>query len=40
MENENTFHKMLTSSEWGYDCIQYQDKSGIKLKYSKTNPQK
>ena len=39
-KNENTFHKMLTSSEWGYDCIQYQDKSGIKLKYSKTNPQK
>lgn len=35
-ERENPFHSILISSEWGYDCTQYPDKTGIKLKYSKT----
>lgn len=34
-ESDNPFHNTLISSDWKYDCIQYQATGGIKIKYSK-----
>jgi ubiquinone/menaquinone biosynthesis C-methylase UbiE len=33
---KNPLHDFLISPEWKYVCTKYQDKTGLKLKYSKT----
>lgn len=34
-EEEKPFHEKLISSDWKYECFNYQDSTGIKLKYIK-----
>jgi len=33
---ENPIHNKLVSSDWNYDFYEYKDKSGLKLKYTKS----
>lgn len=35
-KTENRFHDRLISIDWNYDCFQYSETDGLKLKYSKT----
>jgi len=35
-ETENPFHKRLISSDWNYNCREYQGTGRLKVKYSKT----
>lgn len=35
-ELENPVHERLISSDWEYDCIKQEDKTGLKIKYVKT----
>lgn len=35
-KTETPFHDRLVSDDWNYNCFQYRETDGLKLKYSKT----